>query len=85
MANIDEQAVKTRLLLDGDGGGDDRRLNSLAKQVSFSTHSIRKPLGTSLGFHGKIGSVCGKNQAYTHPEKLISDTNKILPLPSFGG
>jgi len=20
----------------------------------------------------------------THPEKLISDTNKILPLPSFG-
>jgi hypothetical protein len=35
MANIDEQAVKTRLLLDGDGGGDDRRLNLLAKQVNF--------------------------------------------------
>jgi hypothetical protein len=35
MTNIDEQAVKTRLLLDGDGGGDDRRLNLLAKQVIF--------------------------------------------------
>jgi len=54
MANIDEQAVKTRLLNDGDGGGDDRRLISLAKQVSFSTHSIRQPLGISLGFLGKI-------------------------------
>ena len=33
MAYSDENTVKTRLLLDGDGNGDDRRINLLAKQV----------------------------------------------------
>ncbi len=33
MASNEDHVVKTRLLLDGDGGGDDRRLNNLAKQV----------------------------------------------------
>ena len=30
----DETVVRTRLLLDGDGTGDDRRLNMIAKSVS---------------------------------------------------
>ena len=30
-----EKVVKTRLLHEGDSGGDDRRLNNLAKQVLF--------------------------------------------------
>ena len=34
MANSDESVVRTRLLLDGDGTGDDRRLNNIAKMVS---------------------------------------------------
>ncbi len=35
MSFSDDKVVKTRLLLDGDGNGDDRRLNMLAKQVHF--------------------------------------------------
>ena len=35
MTNNDEVVVRTRLLLDGDGTGDDRRLNNIAKMVSF--------------------------------------------------
>ena len=35
MASNDETVVRTRLLLDGDGTGDDRRLNMIAKSVSF--------------------------------------------------
>merc|ERR1712062_834817 len=31
MASSDESVVRTRLLLDGDGTGDDRRLNQIAK------------------------------------------------------
>ena len=44
MAGIDEQAVKTRLLLDGDGGGDDRRLNMLAKQVKTTFYFQAGPI-----------------------------------------
>jgi len=33
MASSDESVVRTRLLLDGDGTGDDRRLNQIAKSV----------------------------------------------------
>ena len=33
MASSDENVVRTRLLLDGDGTGDDRRLNNIAKSV----------------------------------------------------
>ena len=36
MTNNDENVVRTRLLLDGDGTGDDRRLNNIAKMVSSS-------------------------------------------------
>ena len=35
MASSDENVVRTRLLLDGDGTGDDRRLNNIAKSVSL--------------------------------------------------
>jgi hypothetical protein len=34
MTNNDENVVRTRLLLDGDGTGDDRRLNNISKMVS---------------------------------------------------
>ena len=49
MTNNDENVVRTRLLLDGDGTGDDRRLNNIAKMVSstlmFQTFLISfKPL-----------------------------------------
>ena len=54
MANSDESVVRTRLLLDGDGTGDDRRLNNIAKMVScvhiwfysmtYLTTSIRAPV-----------------------------------------
>lgn len=33
MGSNDETVVRTRLLLDGDGTGDDRRLNMIAKSV----------------------------------------------------
>ena len=33
MTNNDENVVRTRLLLDGDGTGDDRRLNNISKMV----------------------------------------------------
>ena len=36
MTNNDESVVRTRLLLDGDGTGDDRRLNNIAKMVRTS-------------------------------------------------
>jgi hypothetical protein len=42
MASNEDHVVKTRLLLDGDGGGDDRRLNNLAKQVKINSFLILK-------------------------------------------
>jgi len=33
MQSLGEQITKKRLLIDGDGNGDDRRINTLAKQV----------------------------------------------------
>ncbi len=42
MASNEDHVVKTRLLLDGDGGGDDRRLNNLAKQVKINSFLIFK-------------------------------------------
>ena len=40
MASSDENVVRTRLLLDGDGTGDDRRLNNIAKSVSLKQISM---------------------------------------------
>jgi hypothetical protein len=39
MTNNDENVVRTRLLLDGDGTGDDRRLNNISKMVSLGCRS----------------------------------------------
>ena len=38
MTNNDENVVRTRLLLDGDGTGDDRRLNNISKMVRSVQH-----------------------------------------------
>ena len=41
MTNNDENVVRTRLLLDGDGTGDDRRLNNISKMVRSVKQHIR--------------------------------------------
>ena len=41
MTNNDENVVRTRLLLDGDGTGDDRRLNNISKMVRSVQQQIK--------------------------------------------
>ena len=44
MTSSDENVVRTRLLLDGDGTGDDRRLNNIAKSVRISSNWLQHTL-----------------------------------------
>lgn len=81
MANSDESAVKTRLLFDGDGTGEDRRLNLLYRQVvKWCTSGTSAATGTGnpdedVKMHAKLNSALMQIEWSDAKSKLVQEMN----------
>merc|ERR1712066_604699 len=72
----DDAIMKTRLLIDGDGMGDDRKINTLIRQiVKFATVSADETPEDARKAHDRIANVLAACEASEAKSALVREMN----------
>jgi len=82
MASNDETVVRTRLLLDGDGTGDDRRLNMIAKSLikwvsTKDDEDSEKAKEENLKNYSRLMNQIANAEWIEHKTKLVQEMNNV--------
>merc|ERR1739844_509889 len=82
MTNNDENVVRTRLLLDGDGTGDDRRLNMIAKSLikwvsTKDDEDSEKAKEENLKNYSRLMNQIANAEWIEHKTKLVQEMNNV--------
>jgi len=82
MSSTDETVVRTRLLLDGDGTGDDRRLNMIAKSLikwvtTKDDEDSDKTKEENVKQYSRLMASLAQCEWIESKTKLVQDMNKV--------